>query len=87
MSLSRLVCGVAGEAVGELARVVAGVRVIEARRTFEDRFAAADPALLRERDGEHRVAHGGALAQGAAFEVAARQVRAQRDRRRAPGLR
>ena len=78
---------VADEAVGELARVVAGIGVIEAGRTFEHRLAAADLSLLRQRDGEHGVAHGGALAQRAAFEVAARQVRAQRDRARAPGPR
>ena len=71
----------AGEAVGQLAGVVAGERVVEAGRTFEHRLATADGSLLRQSDGEHRVAHRGAFAQRAALEVAASQIGAQRDHR------
>ena len=72
--LSRLVLRVADEAVGEPAEIVAGVGVIETRFAFEHGLAA-DVTLLRERDGEHRIAHRAAFAQRAsaaarAFEVA-----------------
>ncbi len=74
---------VVDEAVRQLPTVVAGVRVIEAGVAFEDGLAA-DVALLRERDGEHGVPDGRALAQRAAtaarrFGIAGREARAQSD--------
>ncbi len=75
---------VTDEAVGEPALVVARVRVIEPRVALEHRLAA-DVSLPGQRHRQHRVAHGGALAQRAAaaacpFEIAGRQARAERDR-------
>jgi hypothetical protein len=57
--------------------------VIKPGVTFEHGFAANMP-VARECHGEHRVAHCGALAQGAAaaaraFEISACETRAQRD--------
>ena len=55
--------------------------MVEAGGTFEHGLATADLAMLRQSDGQHRVAHGGAFAQRAALEIAARQIGAQRDHR------
>ena len=64
--------------------IVARVRMIEARLAFEHGLAA-HMAVLRERDRQHRIAHRRAFAQRAAaaaraFEIAARETRAERDR-------
>ncbi len=74
----------ADKAVNQLAVIVADVGVIKARVAFQHGLAAHVPAA-RKRDCEHRVAHRRALAQSApaaarAFEIAAREARAQRNR-------
>ena len=74
---------VAGEAVAQVAAVVAGIGVVEAGLALEHGLAAGDAAPA-EGDGEQCVAHGAALAErtaaaARAFEIARRQVDALRD--------
>ena len=71
--------GLADEAVGQIAPVVAGVGVIEAGVALQGGLARL-AALTRQRHREHRVAGGGALPQAAALEIAAGQVDAETDR-------
>ena len=63
------------EAKGELAFVVAHVRKVETRRSFERRLAAL-VALFCKRDREHRIPHGGTFAQSGAFQISACEVHA-----------
>ena len=74
---------VAGEAVAQLAEIVAGVGVVEAGIAFQRRFAAGR-AMLRQRHGEQRIADGAALAQrtaaaARALQIAGRQIDALGD--------
>ena len=73
----------AGEAVAQLAEIVAGIGVVESGLAFQRRLAAWR-AVLRHRDGEQCVANGAALAQRPAaaartFQVAGGEVDALRD--------